>query len=83
MKAIDQIYFGCKVKNHLFNTFAKFSEKSNSSYPLIHTRTSAYRGGRNVRFSENSANVLNECSRSKFYVSKAVSKAITFLKKDH
>ena len=83
MKALDQIYFGCKVKNHLFSTFAKFSEKSNSSYPLIHTRASAYRGGRNVRFSENSANVLNECSRSKFYVSKAVSKAITFLKKDY
>ena len=32
---------------------AKFSEKTNISYPLIRTRTCAYRGVRNARFSEN------------------------------
>ena len=32
---------------------AKFSEKTNISYPLIRTHTCAYQGVRNVRFSEN------------------------------
>ena len=32
----------------------------NISYPLIRTRTCAYQGVRNVSFSENIANVLNE-----------------------
>ena len=34
---------------------AKFSAKTNISYPLIRTRTSAYQGVRNVCFSENLA----------------------------
>ena len=34
--------------------------KTNVSYPLIHTRTCAYQGVRNVSFSENFAYVLNE-----------------------
>ena len=37
----------------------KIFEKTNISYPLIHTRTCAYQGVRNVSFSENFAHVLN------------------------
>ena len=37
----------------------KISQKSNISNPLIHTRTCAYQGVRNVSFSENLAYVLN------------------------
>ena len=52
--------------DHLFSTFAKFSDKTNISYPLIRTRTCAYQGVKNVSFSENFANVLNGRSRVKF-----------------
>ena len=41
----------------------KIFQKTNISYPLIRTRTSAYQGVRNVSFSENFANVLNEWSQ--------------------
>ena len=41
------------LRDHLFSTCAKFSEKLNISYPLIHTRN----------FSENIAYVLNEWSK--------------------
>ena len=47
-------------KDHLFSMFAKFSEKLTFLYPLIHTRTCAYQGVRNVSFSENFANVIDE-----------------------
>ena len=36
--------------NHLFGTFAKFSEETNTAYPIIRTRTCAYEGVRNVSF---------------------------------
>ena len=38
----------------------KIFRKSNISYPLVRTRTSAYQGVRNVTFSENFAYVLNK-----------------------
>ena len=44
--------------------FAKFSEKLTFLYPLIHTRTCAYQGVRNVSFSENFANVIDEWSHT-------------------
>ena len=50
------------IRDHSFSTYAKFSEKTNVSYPLIRTRTCAYQGVRNVSFSENFAYVLNEWS---------------------
>ena len=46
--------------DHSFSTFAKFSQRTNISYPLLRTRTCANQGLRNVSFSENFANVLNE-----------------------
>ena len=45
---------------HSFSTYAKFSEKTNISYPLIRTRTCAYKGVRITSFLENFAYVLNE-----------------------
>ena len=50
------------IGDHSFSTFAKFSEKLNISYPLIPARTCAYQGVRNVSFSGNFANILNEWS---------------------
>ena len=50
------------VRGHSFNTYAKFSKRTNISYPLIRTRTCVYQGTRNVSFSENCACVLNERS---------------------
>ena len=38
----------------------KFSKETNISYPLIHKRMFAYQGVRNVSFSENFVNILNE-----------------------
>ena len=46
--------------DHSFSKFAKFSEKPTFLTPLIRTRTDAYQGLRNISFSENFANVLNE-----------------------
>ena len=60
---MEGINNGCQRstnKDHSFNTYAKYSEKTNISYPLIGTRTCAYRGVRNVSFSENFRDVLNE-----------------------
>ena len=37
----------------------KIFRKTNSSHPLIRTRTCTYQGGRNASFSENFAYVLN------------------------
>ena len=39
---------------------SKIFRKTNISNPLIHTRTCAYQGVRNVSFSENVAIVLNK-----------------------
>ena len=63
LKLMSQI-IGNKAKGesqHGGNTktkHAKFSEKINFSYLLIHTRTYAYHGVRNVRFSENLACII-------------------------
>ena len=46
--------------NHSFS--ANF-RKTNISNSLIHTRTYAYQGVRNVSFSENFANVLNHSNK--------------------
>ena len=48
--------------NHSFTTYAKFLEKLTFliSYLLIHTRSCAYQGIRNVTFTENFAYILNE-----------------------
>ena len=42
-----------KSSDHSFSAYAKFSEKTNISHPLIRTRTCTYQGLRNVSFSEN------------------------------
>ena len=47
--------------DHSFSTFVKFSGKL-TFLPLIRTRTYAYEGVRNINFSENFANALNEWS---------------------
>ena len=47
-KKVEFQNVGNKKRKH-----AKFSEKTNISYPLIRTRTCAYQGGRKVPFSEN------------------------------
>ena len=52
--------------NHSVSTYAKFSEKLNISYHLIHRPTCVYHGVRNVSFSENLAYVLNEWSQFKY-----------------
>ena len=41
---------------------SKIFRKTNISYPLIRIRTCAYQGIRNVSFSKNFENVLNEWS---------------------
>ena len=48
------------MTDHRFSTYAKFSEKTNISYPLIRTRKCSYQGVRNVYFTKNIAYVLNE-----------------------
>ena len=50
------------VMDHRFCTYAKFSEKTNISYPLIRARKCSYQGVRNVYFTKNIAYVLNERS---------------------
>ena len=65
---LDGLNFALRVlllRDHSFSTYAKFSEKTNISHPLIRTRTCAYQGERNVSFSENFAYVLNESSLMK------------------
>ena len=42
-----------KSTDHSFSAYAKFSEKTNISHPLIRTQTCTYQGLRNVSFSEN------------------------------
>ena len=44
--------------------FRKIFRKTNISYPPIRTHMYAYQGVRNISFSENFANVLNEWSLS-------------------
>ena len=38
------------ISNHQFTTYVKISEKTNISYHLIRTRTSAYQGVKSVSF---------------------------------
>ena len=52
--------FDTMLRVRSFSRHAKFSEKTNTSYPLICTRTCAYQGVRNVSFSENFGKVLSE-----------------------
>ena len=47
------------VRDHSFSTFAKLSEKLTFLFPS-YAHVWAYQGLRNVSFSENLANVLNE-----------------------
>ena len=58
------------ILDHLFSTYAKFSEKLTFlPPPLIPTRTCAYQGVRNVSFLENFPYLLNEWALlSKKYV---------------
>ena len=56
-----QVYVGNKIKGRISkrvfheNKARQIFRKTNISYPLIRTRTCAYQGVRNVRFSENLA----------------------------
>ena len=48
------------INNWKRNFFAKIFQKANISYPLIRTCTCTYQRVRNVSFSENFPNILNE-----------------------
>ena len=52
----------CLVSDHPFGTYANFSIKLIPVTPLTHTQTCTYQGVKNVSFSENFANILNEIS---------------------
>ena len=54
----------CVKWDNSFIALAKFSEKLILLAPLIRTRTCAYQEERNVSFSENFENVVNEWSQS-------------------
>ena len=58
-KNLNSSRMGKWLTAHLLSTYAKFSEKLTFLTPLISTHTCAYRGVRNVSFSENFAYVLN------------------------
>ena len=61
---IYSFYRSQKVyRDHSFSTFHKFSKKL-TFFTSWYTRTWVYQGVRNVGFSENFANVLNEWSHS-------------------
>ena len=47
------------IWDHPFSKYAKFSEKTNISYPLILSRICAYQGVRNVSSSEKFKYVVN------------------------
>ena len=57
---VDSLFWRFE-REHLFSTYAKFSEK----LIFLNPRTCAYQGVRNVSFSENFAYVLNEWSQTK------------------
>ena len=59
---LKTLHYRCltvSLRGHPLSTYAKFSETTNISKPLIRTRMCAYQGVRNVSFSENFAYVLN------------------------
>ena len=58
---IDICLFSKKyhIRNPAFNTYSKYSEKTNISYLLVRTRRCTYQGVRNVSSSENFAYALN------------------------
>ena len=58
---VESLYHDPTFCDHLFGTFGKFPE-FNISYPLMRARACAFQGVRNVNFSENFANILNELS---------------------
>ena len=60
------------VGDHSFISLQKIFQKTNISYPLIRTRTCAYQGVRDVSFSENFANVINEGSLGRLWTLKPV-----------
>ena len=54
---------------HLWDHYvSNIFRKTNISYPLMRTRSCAYLGVRNVSFSENVANVINEWPHGLFWV---------------
>ena len=59
---IHKIFQKTNIMESFIYYIRKIFQKTNISYLLIRTQTCEYQGVRNVSFSENSANVINEGS---------------------
>ena len=72
-------------REHSVSTYAKFSKKTNISYPLMRTHTCAYQGVRKVSFLENNTYTVNGWSHHQHgianYHHKIVSRCNYFCKK--
>ena len=69
-----------RVRDYPFRMHAKFSEKLTFLTLLIRTRTCAYQGVRNVRFSQNFAYVINGCLLIKTIIINVVFWNLLFVK---